>query len=217
MLRIVPIRVDSGQFPACASASGHCGDAARLPVAPAGSDSFRLLRFWSPSGRENTIRDRELAPAFFGMPSATLTTGLNGRGLGTHPSVVIDGVLSLTAYGGGVLSPGVGSGTPFQPARVAAPLYVGVAASGEPAGPQSSGFLRIARPLPFRFTSSCVNGVSGWLLKTLLTWPSSETVTSPTSLIRKPAPSISRNSFQGLVRCRAAGAADRAEERLAAK
>ena len=55
-----------------------------------------FLMFWWPSGREITIRESEFAPAFFGMPSATLTTGSNGRGSGGQPVVVTDGVLSLT-------------------------------------------------------------------------------------------------------------------------
>ena len=81
VLLIVPIWCESGQLPACAWASGHCGTAARLPTAPAGSESLMFLMFCVAVGREkHDLRDRVGAGLVRECRSAASTTGLNGRG-----------------------------------------------------------------------------------------------------------------------------------------
>ncbi len=178
----VPTRVSAGQLPARASCSWHLGTAAREPTAPAGSESLMLRMFFWPSPREMVILETELAPAVLGSAWASSTLGAKGTSAGGQFwSISSEGVCSLVDQ-----SPALG--TEFQPVSVAWPSCV----------PQVSGFTSGARSPPLSRSFSSPKGSSGWFTNTFETVPSSATITSPPSLIRRPLPSISRKSFQGL-------------------
>ena len=108
----VPTRVSAGQLPACASASWHFGTAARLPTAPAGSESLMLRMFFWPSPREMMILETELAPAVLGVRVGVVDVrARRARSAGGQfRSISSEGVCSLVDQ-----SPALG--TEFQPVR----------------------------------------------------------------------------------------------------
>ena len=78
----LPTLVPSGQSPAWAPASEHFGTAERLPTAPTGRESLRLLMSSWPSARLITMCEVVFAPACSGSEPAESIAGAKGIGSG---------------------------------------------------------------------------------------------------------------------------------------
>ncbi len=145
-----------------------------------------------PSPRLILMKDVVFAPACSGSEPAWSTDGANGftsaQFVGVTRMLL---VVVLSIPWPGVSAQPVSSALPS--CGLQSPATSGVASSGGP-----SGLVRIERAPPFRFSSRRLNGTWGWSTNLLWIWPDSETSTSPTSLIRRPAPSMKRKSFHGL-------------------